>query len=246
MQEVYRVGSRVKADALVQLLKTKGPGASAMQQVIVFVNKKETCRRLARMLKNYGVEADAIHGDKTQDERQAALSAFRDGTVHVLVATDVAARGLDIKELPFVINFDVPGNPEDYVHRIGRTGRAGLKGLAMMITTEDDVKAVEAIEKFTNQKFKVIDMSPQRPRRSDRFERRRGGDDRIDTPEDEKAARELARSYVPPAQRFYDPIFSHPYFPSRKGRKADEVLTPFRPQVRRARPVAVLLGGAGK
>ena len=137
-QEVYRVGSRVKADALVQLLKTKGPGASAMQQVIVFVNKKETCRRLARMLKNYGVEADAIHGDKTQDERQAALSAFREGTVHVLVATDVAARGLDIKELPFVINFDVPGNPEDYVHRIGRTGRAGLKGLAMMITTEDD------------------------------------------------------------------------------------------------------------
>ena len=95
-QEVYRVGSRVKADALVQLLKTKGPGASAMQQVIVFVNKKETCRRLARMLKNYGVEADAIHGDKTQDERQAALSAFREGTVHVLVATDVAARGLDI------------------------------------------------------------------------------------------------------------------------------------------------------
>ncbi len=246
MQEVYRVGSRVKADALVQLLKTKGPGASAMQQVIVFVNKKETCRRLARMLKNYGVEADAIHGDKTQDERQAALSAFRDGTVHVLVATDVAARGLDIKELPFVINFDVPGNPEDYVHRIGRTGRAGLKGLAMMITTEDDVKAVEAIEKFTNQKFKVIDMSPQRPRRSDRFERRRGGDDRIDTPEDEKAARELARSYVPPAQRFYDPIFSHPYFPSRKSRKTDDVLTPFRPQARRTRPVAVLLGGAGK
>ena len=125
----------MKADALVQLLKTKGPGASAMQQVIVFVNKKETCRRLARMLKNYGVEADAIHGDKTQDERQAALSAFREGTVHVLVATDVAARGLDIKELPFVINFDVPGNPEDYVHRIGSPSSSTSTSRAIPKTT---------------------------------------------------------------------------------------------------------------
>lgn len=246
VQEVYRVGSRVKSDALVQLLKTKGPGASAMQQVIVFVNKKETCRRLARMLTNYGVDADAIHGDKSQDERQAALSAFKEGKFHVLVATDVAARGLDIKELPFVINFDVPGNPEDYVHRIGRTGRAGMKGVAMMITTDDDTKAVEAIEKLTNQKFKVIDMSPQRPRRSDRFERRRGGDDRIDTPEDEKAARELARSYVPPVQRFHDPIFSHPYAPSRRSKAAPEKFEPFRPLPKRVRPVAVLLGGIGK
>ena len=213
---------------------------------IVFCRTKIGVDEVATRLVAQGYSAEGLHGDVSQAQREKILRKFRDKAVNILVATDVAARGIDVSNLSHVINYSLPQDSESYVHRIGRTGRAGLKGLAMMITTEDDVKAVEAIEKFTNQKFKVIDMSPQRPRRSDRFERRRGGDDRIDTPEDEKAARELARSYVPPAQRFYDPIFSHPYFPSRKGRKADEVLTPFRPQARRARPVAVLLGGAGK
>lgn len=109
------------------MLKTRGPEGTPLTQVLVFVNAKITCRRLARTLERVGINADAIHGDKMQEERQVALEGFKNGAIHVLVATDVAARGLDIKELPFVINYDVPYSAEDYVHRIGRTGRAGAK-----------------------------------------------------------------------------------------------------------------------
>jgi superfamily II DNA/RNA helicase len=104
---------------------------------------------LALLLQREGVNADAIHGDKTQDERMKALEAFKAGSIRVLVATDVAARGLDITELPGVINFDVPFAPEDYIHRIGRTGRAGALGLAITIASGADDKAVAAIEKLT-------------------------------------------------------------------------------------------------
>mgnify|MGYP001667052508 CR=1 FL=1 len=128
-QEVFSVNELQKTDALVELLKTRGEDPDGKPlQTIVFVNAKLTARRLARELEKCGFNADAIHGDKTQEERLKLLKDFKDGTLNIMVATDVAARGLDIAELPLVINYDVPFVPEDYVHRIGRTGRAGSSG----------------------------------------------------------------------------------------------------------------------
>jgi superfamily II DNA/RNA helicase len=142
-QELVKVHESEKSAALIALLRQRD-----LSQVLVFVNTKIGARRLALLLQREGVNADAIHGDKTQDERMKALEAFKAGTIRVLVATDVAARGLDITELPGVINFDVPFAPEDYIHRIGRTGRAGALGLAITIASGADDKAVAAIEKL--------------------------------------------------------------------------------------------------
>jgi len=143
LQELVHVHESEKDAALLALLQER-----ELPQVLVFVNTKIGARRLARQLQHEGVLADAIHGDKTQDERMKALDAFKAGQIRVLVATDVAARGLDITELPGVINYDVPFAPEDYVHRIGRTGRAGASGLAITIATGADDRAVAAIEKL--------------------------------------------------------------------------------------------------
>jgi superfamily II DNA/RNA helicase len=170
-QEVFKVHESEKTDALLQLLRTRGEGGGRLTQVLVFVNAKIECRRLARQLQKAGVNADAIHGDKTQDERMKALDGFKRGEIEVLVATDVAARGLDIVELPVVINYDVPFGAEDYVHRIGRTGRAGARGLAIMLATGADERGVQAIEKLTKQKFEVRSLSFERRERRDRNER---------------------------------------------------------------------------
>ncbi|NDH33632.1 MAG: DEAD/DEAH box helicase, partial [Betaproteobacteria bacterium] len=119
--------------------------------------------RLARELAREGLSSDAIHGDKSQQDRLATLEAFKQGKVAVLVATDVAARGLDIAELPAVINFDLPYSPEDYVHRIGRTGRAGASGVALSLMTQTDDRYLSEIEKLTKRKFEVQTLSlPQR------------------------------------------------------------------------------------
>ena len=112
-----------KRHALKQIVRQRG-----LTQAFVFVNSKLGCARLARSLEREGMKTTALHGDKSQDERLKALAAFKAGEVDLLVATDVAARGLDIKDVPAVFNFDVPFNAEDYVHRIGRTGRAGAVG----------------------------------------------------------------------------------------------------------------------
>ena len=245
-QEVYQVTDREKTDVLIDLLKTRGDNQGPLTQVIVFVNAKITCRRLARTLERVGINADAIHGDKTQEERQAALEGFKMGAIHVLVATDVAARGLDIKELPCVINYDVPFSAEDYVHRIGRTGRAGSHGLAVMLTTREDSRLVEAIEKLTKQTFNQVPLRPLS--RQARAEMRRGSErtdrERVDTPEDEKLARERARAYVPPSQRHRDPIFDMPYCEKSGGCAKPEELRVFeRETTRKPRQVAALLGG---
>lgn len=252
-QEVFQVTDREKTDVLIDILKTRGEENGPMKQVIVFVNAKITCRRLARTLERVGINADAIHGDKTQEERQAALDGFKTGAIHVLVATDVAARGLDIKELPCVINYDVPFSAEDYVHRIGRTGRAGSHGLAIMLATREDSRLVEAVEKLTKQTFNQAPLHPlsrqaraemrrsapgERGPRADRSDR-----ERVDTPEDERLARERARAYVPPSQRHRDPIFDSPYRERRPDEQKPEELRVFERDVRKARPVAALLGG---
>jgi len=135
-QKVYSVNQADKEQLLIQLLKE-----SDTKQVIIFTKTKITASRLSRSLSKEGILADAIHGDKSQQERIKALDAFKAGTVMALAATDVAARGLDISELPMVINYEIPSAPEDYVHRIGRTGRAGALGVAISLVSPDEEKS---------------------------------------------------------------------------------------------------------
>ncbi|WP_229429270.1 DEAD/DEAH box helicase, partial [Massilia sp. ST3] len=145
-QVVYKVDEEHKRDVVEHIIRQR-----ELKQVIVFSNTKIGASRLSRHLEQRGIKASAIHGDKTQQERMAALDAFKKGEVEVLVATDVAARGLDISDLPCVINFDLPYNAEDYVHRIGRTGRAGASGDAISVYSDKDERLLSDIEKLIKQ-----------------------------------------------------------------------------------------------
>ncbi|AXE30660.1 RNA helicase [Chromobacterium phragmitis] len=145
-QLVYQVDNFKKRQLLAHLIRSR-----EMSQVIVFCKTKISADQLSRDLKRDGLNAEAIHGDKTQGTRLETLAAFKEGSLRVLVATDVAARGLDISELPYVVNFELPNSPEDYVHRIGRTGRAGAKGVAISLMCPEESKQHEAIERLTKQ-----------------------------------------------------------------------------------------------
>ncbi len=252
-QVFYHVEEREKTDALIELLKT-GDDGEPLKQVLVFVNAKITCRRLARTLERAGLKADAIHGDKTQEERIAALEAFKNGTCEVLVATDVAARGLDIAELPTVINYDVPYVAEDYVHRIGRTGRAGAKGLAVMLVTDADERSVTAIAKLTKQQIDPENYRVQRPARrfdrgerrdGDRFERRERRPRRDDWRDHDHEGRVKPEgpTYKPAV---YDPIFDRPYEPSAAPAVEETTVRSFSRPAKKKAPVAALLGGFGR
>ena len=140
---VHPVAADAKRALLVKLLKS-----SEFNQVLVFTRTKIETNKLARELQRAGIAADSIHGDKSQLDRMKALEAFKDVSVLVLVATDVAARGLDIDDLPHVINFELPHTPEDYVHRIGRTGRAGKQGTAISLVSAHEVQYLADIEKL--------------------------------------------------------------------------------------------------
>jgi len=142
-QVVHPVHHERKRQLLTHLIKTRD-----LKQVLVFTGTKLGCNRLANELNKLGLHADAIHGDKTQQERIKALDAFKAGTLRVLVATDVAARGIDIEALPYVVNYDLPHNAEDYVHRIGRTGRAGAMGEAISLVSESETRYLRDIEKL--------------------------------------------------------------------------------------------------
>lgn len=126
-----------------------------MNQVIVFCKTKQSVDQVNRELNRRNIAAQALHGDKSQQTRLETLNAFKDGRLRVLVATDVAARGLDIAELPFVINYELPTQPEDYVHRIGRTGRAGADGVAISLMDEAEQKMFEAIKALTGNEIAV-------------------------------------------------------------------------------------------
>lgn len=228
-QIVYQVHDSEKTDVLIDILKGDGEDGGPIKQVIVFVNAKITCRRLASTLSRVGISADAIHGDKTQEERMAALEAFKKGEIEVLVATDVAARGLDIAELPVVINYDVPFGAEDYVHRIGRTGRAGAKGKAVMLATGGDSRLVTAIEELTKQKFKPEERHPlsREERRSRHGTQRRDGSEedrprrgRKDWRDEDREGRRPVDFPKMPAP-VYDPIFDAPYEPTESSAKPD-------------------------
>jgi ATP-dependent RNA helicase RhlE len=258
-QDVIKLHESEKTDALLTLLKSGGHDGGPIKQVLVFVNAKIECRRLARQLQKAGVNADAIHGDKTQDERMKALEGFKKGEIEVLVATDVAARGLDIVELPFVINYDVPFNAEDYVHRIGRTGRAGATGVAIMLMTGADERGVQAIEKLTKQKFTPAAIDIERSGRTERTERgergERGGrstrerGERGDrAPRGERTERDATRSYQPAAKPV-DDFFLKPYEAPVRSQDATEpaaaadAAKPTPQTGQRPSKVAALLGG---
>lgn len=151
LQQVYLVESESKRAALLSILKEK-----KITQVIVFTRTKVAASQLLHYLQREQVPADAIHGDKSQRERIQALEAFKQGSINVLIGTDVAARGIDIDQLPMVINYEMPTTPEDYVHRIGRTGRAGAKGEAISLVASDEKRMLAEIEKLIKRELPKI------------------------------------------------------------------------------------------
>src|SRR6201991_4345682 len=170
-QRFYSVTDDDKRGAVRQILKERD-----ITQALVFVNSKLGAARLARSFERDGMRTSALHGDKSQDERLKSLAAFKRAEVDVLVCTDVAARGLDIAALPAVFNYDVPFNAEDYVHRIGRTGRARASGRAVTLGTRDDARNISDIEKLINKKIELepFEVEDDRPPREYRDRARHG------------------------------------------------------------------------
>ncbi len=233
-QLFFNINEDDKRRALKQILKQK-----EISQAFVFVNSKLGCARLARSLESDGLRTAALHGDKSQDERLKALEAFKKGEVDLLVCTDVAARGLDIKDVPAVFNFDVPFNAEDYIHRIGRTGRAGAEGIAVSFASASDLRLVSDIEKLTKQKidFTVLDLDSERP------PARRTREAEEDRPR---------RARLAPLAAPVDPFFDKPYEASTPSAEAEggsaavarDISTPVRsgisPNIKPKRTVAAL------
>ncbi|MDY7562832.1 DEAD/DEAH box helicase [Pseudomonas sp. 10B1] len=152
-QRVFRLSSSHKRSLLSHLIT-----AGAWEQVLVFTRTKHGANRLAEYLDKHGLSAVAIHGNKSQNARTKALADFKAGAVRIMVATDIAARGLDIDQLPHVVNFELPNVDEDYVHRIGRTGRAGRSGEAISLVAPDEEKLLKSIERMTKQKIADGDL----------------------------------------------------------------------------------------
>ncbi len=152
-QVVHFVDKRRKRELLSQLIKIKD-----WHQVLIFTRTKHGANKLTEELKASGISAAAIHGNKSQGARTKALASFKSKEIRVLVATDIAARGLDIDQLPYVVNYELPNIPEDYVHRIGRTGRAGQSGMAVSLVCIDEHKLLEQIEKFIKHEIEKVDI----------------------------------------------------------------------------------------
>jgi superfamily II DNA/RNA helicase len=237
-QKVYSVEQSDKEALLIQLLK-----AADAKQVIIFTKTKITASRLSRSLEREGLAADAIHGDKTQQERIKALDGFKAGTITALVATDVAARGLDISELPMVINYEIPSAPEDYVHRIGRTGRAGASGIAISFVSPEEEKYMVEIEKLIKRQITretvAIEKSSTRARTSS------SSSSSTSKPSAHKSASAssnqdaTATKRTPFKKKNSDPWFDKPY----EAVVAAHQQVTVRSSTTRKAPVAALLGG---
>lgn len=230
---LHPVAREKKRELLAYLIQTR-----ELRQVLVFTGTRIGANRLAHQLRRDHIHADAIHGDKSQAEREVALADFKSGKTSVLVATDVASRGLDIEGLPQVINFDVPHSPEDYVHRIGRTGRAGLKGEAISLVAPEDADSLAAIEKLLKKRIERV-LVPG-------FQPNTGAVATLipkvaESPGRGAARRQAPRREKPPA----DPIFSKPYEPRSDAAPAgNQAAKRDAPQGKRKQPqVAALLGG---
>lgn len=209
-QHFYLLNDADKRRAIHQVLKDR-----QLSQAFVFCNSKLGTARLTRALARDGLKTTAMHGNKSQEERIKSLQAFKDGEVDLLVATDVAARGLDIKDVPAVFNYDVPFNPEDYVHRIGRTGRAGAAGLAVTLVTRHDDRQIQQLEKLLDTKLELehLDFEDEQPR--GRYNDGRRQSNRHRTGDSRGTSRPQRKTE--PA----DPFFTQPYAPSSADTKPD-------------------------
>jgi superfamily II DNA/RNA helicase len=263
-QVVYKVTEDQKRDVVEYLIRKR-----ELKQVLVFSNTKIGASRLSRSLEQAGIKASAIHGDKTQQERMAALESFKQGEIDVLVATDVAARGLDISDLPCVINYDLPYNAEDYVHRIGRTGRAGASGDALSVYSDKDERLLVDIEKLIKQTITRGELagfapparahsgersSERRPRREESAPRSFEGGSRSfegGSRSFEGGSRSFERppraggSGSAPRREKVDPWFLKPYEPTNASRPETTNVAP----VSSSKPkqkIAALLGGLPK
>jgi ATP-dependent RNA helicase RhlE len=227
---LHPVAREKKRDLLAYIIQTRG-----LKQVLVFTGTRIGANRLAHQLRLDHIQAGAIHGDKSQSERELALAEFKAGKTAVLVATDVASRGLDIEGLPQVINFDVPRSPEDYVHRIGRTGRAGLTGEAISLVAPEDMESLAAIERLIKQRIERVLVPGFQPSGAtvatlmgDQPTRRSPPAVRRDRPA------------KPPS----DPIFSKPYEPGTAPAAPAPKPEPAQQTSKRKQPqIAALLGG---
>ncbi|WP_081686720.1 DEAD/DEAH box helicase [Chitinilyticum litopenaei] len=229
-QRVHIVDRDKKRELLTKLIQDNN-----WHQVLVFTRTKHGANRLAEQLNKSGVTAMAIHGNKSQNARTKALSEFKSGELQVLVATDIAARGIDITELPHVINFELPNVPEDYVHRIGRTGRAGAEGEALSLVCVDEFKLLADIEKllkrelprFTLEGFEAdLSVAPE-PLRKPREPREPRAPRAAKPPRAPARAKPSAATATPAAEQPAQDVPKRP------------------PRARKAAPVAALMGGSG-
>ncbi len=228
--QVYLVPALRKRALLAHLVRSRD-----MRQVLVFVRMKRDANRLARQVQQDGIAATAIHSDRTQPERMQALEEFKQGKVTVLVATDVAARGLDIVELPFVVNYELPHTPEDYVHRIGRTARAGLPGEAISLVSPDELKYLEDIERMLKRKLPrasapALESEGRPAHRARGAKHERGGQRPQPKPQPVPRSSPSTFDYTKP----YEPA------PSSGAARTDASLAGHR---KPGRPTAALLGG---
>jgi ATP-dependent RNA helicase RhlE len=235
--QVYEVPATRKRALLAHLIRTR-----SIAQALVFVRMKRDANRLARELVRDGINATAIHSDRTQAEREQALADFKQGRAPLLVATDIAARGLDIEELPYVFNYELPYTPEDYLHRIGRTGRAGLAGEAISLVSADENKLLAEIEKLLKRAIPRMtapdfDRDDRRPRR----EREHAVSERPERHErrEKRPAFKPSDSHKPKGSTM---DFSKPYEPSSSVTPGPEHPQPSRRHA--TRPAAALLGGS--
>ncbi|MBT6870753.1 MAG: DEAD/DEAH box helicase [Candidatus Marinimicrobia bacterium] len=154
-QSLYMTNKTNKSDLLLHILKNP-----ELKQVLLFSRTKHGADRIVRKLQKNNIKCSAIHGDKSQNQRQKALKEFKENNIRVLVATDIAARGIDINKLRYVINYDIPNEPETYVHRIGRCGRAGEKGVSISICEPEENAYINDIEKLIKRKIKIVNENP--------------------------------------------------------------------------------------
>nr|WP_235272640.1 DEAD/DEAH box helicase [Methylotenera versatilis] len=238
-QKVYLVAQNSKQALLTHLLSE-----SDSKQVIIFTKTKITASKLSRALQKEGITADAIHGDKSQKERIEALDAFKAGKITALVATDVAARGLDITDLPMVINYEIPSAPEDYVHRIGRTGRAGASGIAISLVSEDEEKYLADIEKLIKRSVEKVQVDPKilvkTTHQSSATNGKRTTDHLPQQDNDTVASNRHAKPRQHTRKPSKDPWFDKPYEPT--VHQANNSTAPIQARLHKA-PVAALLGG---
>ena len=240
-QKVYMVEQSKKQALLTQLLLE-----SSTKQVIVFTKTKITASRLSKALQKEGIAAESIHGDKSQKERLEALDAFKAGKITALVATDVAARGLDISDLPMVINYEIPSAPEDYVHRIGRTGRAGASGVAISLVCEEEEKYLVEIEKLIKRSIdkETADIKAHARKTNSHAAREHAqhgsmpdsNRNKVNSGQDSRHESRPRQHTRKPAA---DPWFDKPYEPTKTSSENTQTSN----IINRKAPVAALLGG---